>query len=291
MHAELGVDQGGYRILLGTIKMPAGTTTVDTGHHIIGSNDPTPIWSTDTSPQLYGMAAATYSTAINGWMPVPPELVAPDGLHYAYLHPDGTLRLADRVDQEVIVKNPSNLRPLAYTSAGVVLVQNGPAANGLWLLNVSTHAITALVAPSGNDDWREVRNGAAWGVDSPAGLGYIRPTRVMTAPIQAGASVSTVVTFTGGLWIYLMTTDAQGGVVVVLTGTAPGVVYVPPGGSPAPSALNGVAVNNIGLRYHSDSHGSWFLGPGGITLFTPAGGMKKVGPGSTADLIPAGDCV
>ena len=295
MHAEVGVDQGGFRQLLGTITLPAGTIAIDSGHHIIGANGPggSVIWSTDTSPQLYGNGGATFSRAFGGWLPVQPELVSPDGLHYAYLHEDGTIRLADNTGHEVIVANPKKLQPIAYTGGGVVLATNGPAANGLWMLDVSSHAITALLAPSGNDDWLAVTGTTAWGRDSPLGLGYAAPTKLLRVALSPGSTPSVIVTAPAGDSIPVMEADATGGVVAVLSGSAPAVIYVDAAGSS--HSLSGSAVGTLlsrGLpRQHADGHGVWFLTQSGIFLFTASGGLQAVGPALKGDVLPGGDCV
>lgn len=293
MHAEVGVDQGGYRSLLGTITLPAGTITVDPNHHIIGSSAPNGvIWATDTSPQLYGNGGATYSTQLGGWLPVPPELVAPDGLHYAYLHPDGTIRLGNSSGQEGIIPNPQKLTPLAFTSSGVVLTGNEVASNGLWMLDTTTHAITPITPAAGNDDWREVVNGVAWGVDSPGVLGYPAPTRLLTVSVQPAGSTSVAYTAPAGDSIALIAVDRQGGVLVNLKGSAAGLVYIAAGGavSSAPAA-GGVALAQIGPRHHADAHGIWFLGLTGIFLFTQGTGLQSLGPALQKDVVPGSDCV
>jgi hypothetical protein len=232
MHAEVGVDQGGYRSLLGTITLPAGTITVDPIHHIIGASAPNGvIWATDTSPQLYGNGG-TYSTQLGGWLPVPPELVAPDGLHYAYGHVDGTIRLGNSGGQEGIIANPLKLTPLAFTSSGVVLTGSDVASNGLWMLDTTTHAITPITPAAGTDDWREVVNGVAWGVDSPGVLGYPAPTKLLTVSVQPARRRSR--TAPAGDSIALIAVDRQGGVMVDLRARRRGSSTPPSGGGVSP---------------------------------------------------------
>ena len=293
MHAEVGVDQGGYRGLLGTITLPTGTITVDPNHHIIGTSEPIGvIWSTDTSPQLYGNGGATFSKALNGWLPAEPALMAPDGLHYTYEHVDLTLRLGDSTGQETIVQNPNKLTPVAYTAAGVVLHENEIASNGLWLLDPTSKAITPITPPAGNDDWREVVNGVAWGVDSPGVLGYAAPTKVLHAAVQPGASAQVAFTAPAGDSIVLIAVDRQGGVMIDLRGSSPGVMYMPAGGTASPAPLrSSVALDRLGPRHYADAHGIWFLGQTGIFLFTPSAGLQDLGPALQVDVVPGGDCV
>jgi len=62
------------------------------------------------------------------------------------------LRLAGADGSELPVSNLNNLTPLAYTSSGVILVQGGPASNGLWLLD----SASVITPPASADDWRGV---------------------------------------------------------------------------------------------------------------------------------------
>jgi hypothetical protein len=290
---------GGNQEVLGWLSLPSGATTDDPVNHIIVSgNFPTgggasvPIWSTDHSPQLYGDGAATFSTSIGRWLPVGPPQVAPDGQHYVYLHPDGTIRLAAADQSEAIVANPNKLAPIAYTAGGVVLVQNDIASNGLWLLDPSTHSITQMTAPAGNDDWREVGGTMAWGLDSPGVLGYPAPTRVLEASIASPGPAVTTYTAPIGDSIALFASDRLGGLLVALKGTTPGLVYVGPAGTSAPVAVpSGVAIASLGPRHYADAHGIWFIGQSGIFLFSPPAGFQSIAPGETSDIVPAGDCV
>jgi hypothetical protein len=299
MPASLRVDQGGMREVLGWLSLPSGTTTDDPVNHIIvAGNFPTagggsvPIWATDHSPQLYGYGLATYSTAVGRWLPAPPELVSADGLHYAYLHADGTIRLADANGGEAIVPNPNKLTPLAYTASGVVLTGSDVASNGLWLLDPSTHAISSVTPAAGNDDWREVSGGVAWGVDSPGVLGYPAPTKVLKVDLPGGGAPSTAYTVPSGDSIGLIAADSQGGLVIALGGSSPGLVYMSAGGPTSSVPLPaGVSAVSLGPRHHTDAHGVWFIGQTGIFLFTPGSALQKIAPGTATDIVPAGDCV
>ena len=142
MPATVGIGGGGFVAKLGWITLPTGTVTVDTTNEIDGSQQPVGIvWATNHSPQRYGVGEGTYSNPAGGWLPAPPELVAPDGLHYSYLAGDGTIRIANASGQEVIVKNPNKLTPLAFTAAGVVLTSQTVDSNGLWLLDTTIQTI------------------------------------------------------------------------------------------------------------------------------------------------------
>lgn len=299
MPAILRVDQGGNREVVGYLALPSVATTDDPTDAIVkvadfplGGGATVPVWGTTTSPQLFGVALGTYSRVAGRWLPAPPELVSPDGRHYSYLHPNGTLRVAAADGSEIPIPNPNNLTPLAFTGAGVVLVQDGPASNGLWLLDPATRSVTAITPPAGTDDWREVSAGLAFGLNSPGVLGAPQGTAVLAANVAAGSTPRTVFTAGIGSTIALIATDRQGGLLVVVAGSSPGLVYLDPNtGLRSVTVPAGVGLATIGPRHHADAHGIWFIGGSGIFLFNSESGFQQVAPGVTTDVAPAGDCV
>jgi hypothetical protein len=302
MPVDLRTDQGGNREVLGYLSLPSGTTTDDPTDAIVkvadfpvSANGTVPIWGTSTSPQLFGVGFGTRTSPAGRWLPAPPELVSPDGRHYAYRHANGTLRLAAVDGSELPVANPNDLAPLAYTSSGVILAQNGPAANGLWLLDPTTQAVTVIAPPSGTDDWRVVSGLMAFGVDSPGALGAPPPTVVMESSLLAGSTPHPVYTAAPGNVISLIAGDGQGGVLIVVTGSSSAqLIYLSPSGPP-PSlepVPDGLVLSTIGPSHHADSHGIWFIGPTGIFLFNHSANlpMKRIAAGVASDVAPGGDC-
>ena len=307
MPANLRVDQGGYREVLGFLALPSGATTDDPNDAIVKVADfpvnggTVPIWGTTTPPQLFGVALGTFSSVAGRWLPAPPELVSPDGKHYTYLHVNGTVHIAASNGSEIPVPNPNSLTPLAYTSAGIVLVESGSASSGLWLLNPTTQSMTVITPPAGTDDWREVatvpatptsRGGTfAFGLNSPGVLGAPPGTAVIGAQVVAGSPKKTLYAASAGNSIALIAADRQGGVLVVVTGASPGMVYLDPNGGLKPVAgPPGVALATIGPRHHADAHGIWFLGRTGVFLYNVATGFQQIAPGTTTDVAPGGDC-
>jgi hypothetical protein len=298
MPAFLRVDQGGMRSVLGWLSLPSGATTDDPINHIIvtgdfpvGNGTSLFIWATDHSPQLYGTPSATYSAVAGKWLPVPPELMSPDGLHYSYLAPTGYIQLDAADGTEISVGNPQKLTPLAYTSAGVLLTGSDIASNGLWLLDPTTKSITAVTPPVGNDDWREVSSGAVWGVDSPGVLGYPAPTSVLKVTVAPAGGPVTAYKAAAGNSIALIAADRQGGLLVAVTGSAPALIYIGPGGVPTTVPVpSGVSTATLGPRHHADAHGVWLIGQTGVFLFTPGSGLQSIAPGVTTDIVPGGDC-
>jgi hypothetical protein len=307
MPVNLRVDQGGNREVLGYLTLPSGVTTDDPTDAIIkvadfpvGGGGTVPIWGTVTSPQLFGVGLGTFSPVAGKWLPAPPGLVSPDLLHYTYLHPNGSIRLASATGSEIPIANPINLTPLAYTSAGVVLVQNQSDSNGLWLLDSTTHVITVVTPPTATDDWREVATAPttttssggtfAYGVNSPGVLGAPQPTAILIANLLGGGT-KTAYTTTGGTTIALIAADRQGGLLIVLTGALPGLIYLDPNaGLRRVAAPAGVVLATVGPRHHADAHGIWFVGRTGIFLFNAASGFQKIATGVTTDVAPGGDC-
>jgi hypothetical protein len=310
MPASLRADQGGNREVLGYLALPSGATTDDPSDAIVkvadfpvGGGGTVPVWGTVTPPQLFGTGLGTYSQIAARWLPAPPQLVSPDGRHYAYMHANGSLRLAAADGTETAVANPTNLTPLAYTSLGVVLVQNGPASNGLWLLDPTTKSVTTVTPPSLTDDWREVSDSPpspgssggtfAYGLDSPGVLGTTLPTTLLIANLAPGGTLKTkrVYNAPAGDTIALIAADMQEGLLIVVTGSSPGLIYFDPATGPKPvPAPAGVVPATIGPRHHSDAHGIWFLGRTGIFLFNTATGLQKIAPGTATDVAPGGDC-
>ena len=101
MPVNVRVDQGGNREVLGSLALPSGVTTDDPTDSIVKVADfpvsgggTVPLWGTVSSPQLFGVGLGTFSPIAGKWLPAPPQLVSPDLLHYTYLHPNGSLRLA-----------------------------------------------------------------------------------------------------------------------------------------------------------------------------------------------------
>ncbi|HYM51466.1 MAG TPA: hypothetical protein VET65_12970, partial [Candidatus Limnocylindrales bacterium] len=46
----------------------------------------------------------------------------------------------------------------------------------------------------------------------------------------------------------------------------------------------------LGARQETDTHGGWIIDSAGVYLFTGSGG-RRVGPGFSTDVIPAGQCL
>jgi hypothetical protein len=282
---------------LGWLTLPAGTTTDEPSLHIQKDGD---VWDTDHAPQLYGNGGAAWSSAINSWVPVDPELLAADGIHYTYLGVDGKIHLANaQTLQESLVDNPFKLGPIAYTPAGVVLTQAGVPSNGLWLLDPATQSISAISAPTAQYFWMAAANGRAWGVDSSGALGAPPAKQLLTAQvlpnpqvINATNTATVAYTAPAGDSIHDVAPDIKGGVLILLAGSTPGLVYLPQGASATPYQVPpGINVAVAGPIFHADAHGIWLTGNSGVFLFNTTSGLQKVAGAVNPAFVPAGDCV
>lgn len=289
-------------MFLGWLSLPSGTTTDETRVHIAqqGTLNGGIIWATDKSPQLYGNGGAAWSDAINGWVPVPPQLLAADGIHYAYLNADGKIHIGNaQTGQEAFIANPFHLAPLAYLAAGVVLTQANPPPTGLWLLDPATQTISAISASSAQNFWLTASGGSVWGVDSGGGLGSPPSKKLLTAQaipnpqiINPTNTASVVYTAPAGDSIYQVAPDTKGGVLLIITGSTPGLVYLPQGGAATPyQAPPGVNLAALGPLYHADAHGIWLTGNSGVFLFNTTSGLQKIAGAVNSAFAPAGDCV
>jgi len=95
-----------------------------------------------------------------------------------------------------------------------------------------------------------------------------------------------------GSSIAFIAADRLGGVLIGVTGSAPGLVYLNGGVGPVAVAVpSGAAIATIGPRHHADAHGIWFLGRTGIFLFTPPSTFQQIAAGTATDVAPGGDCI
>ncbi len=295
----LRVDQGGRHAVAGYVDVSTGRTLDDPAGNIRAIEDipvspggTSPQWALEAQPSLRGESFASYSRASGRWLPVRPEMVAPDGTHYAYKAPNGPLHLVDAVRlTDRTVANPDDLSPIGYTASGVWLVQ-GPGS-GLWRLDPANQSITQVLAPDPTQTWLWLRGGAIWGANSSGLPGSSPPTALLHFDIRTQAastwyseSESTVT---------LAAVDATGAALAVISkGTTARLVIVTGPGQFASSSLPpGTMAQSLayGARQETDSHGGWIVGSTGIYLFSATSGVRRVGPGSASDIVPAGECL
>jgi hypothetical protein len=296
MPVELGVDQQGRRILTGYLDVSSGTTIADPAGNVIVVADvamnpgTSPQWGLEAQPSLRGEPSASYSLPAGRWLPARPEMVAPDGYHFAYKSPDGSLHLVDAASSaDQAVANPNGLDPIGYTKAGVWLIHGGTNdGTGLWLLDPATKAIAPVLPANPKQNWEWLRAGAIWGLDS-SGLPGSPPASALvhfdlqskTAAdwySQPGATVTLAAVDANGAALLLITKGSSGPLVAV-TAAGTSVPVAPPAGAVA---------TDLGGRMATDAHGGWIIGTG-VYLFAGTK-MTRIGPGTAPEVTPAGEC-
>ena len=162
-----------------------------------------------------------------------------------------------------------------------------------------TQNIVAISAPTANYEWVAAANGFAWGGDSPGILGFPATKKVITAQIvpnpqiiNATNTATVAYTAPAGDSIADIAPDTKGGVLVILAGSAPGLVYLPQGGSAIPyQGLPGVNIAQVGPLFRADAHGIWLYGNSGVFLFNTTTGLRKIAGAVNPGFASAGDCV
>jgi hypothetical protein len=157
--SDIGQEtQGGF------IEAATGAFTPDP-HSVMVHDSATGLTRTPDQPYLYSsgagdfaMAAATYDAPQHRWLPVPREVVSPDGASYAYdeRQPGATqgvhiVNVATGADRVVPGTNGDpdprgkHYGVVAYQPDGIYLNLVGQLGGiGLWLLNPGTSAITQV---------------------------------------------------------------------------------------------------------------------------------------------------
>lgn len=296
------MDQNGAHQLAGYVDVTTGAKLFEPlGNEIVVANVPvsagstSPQWGLEAQPKLLGEPFVSYSTVLQEWLPARPEMVAPDGIHYAYKAPDRSIHMVaatTQTNQVVLASNPNDLNPVGYSIDGIWLVQS--AGQGLWLIDASTQALTQVRAPSSQESWGLFRGGAIWGANTGGGVGATPPSSLLhfdpksrtvsTWYSQAGAVVSLAAVDANG-FAAVVTSSGSGSVETLVAITAPGqsrILSMPGGVNPIP-LLSG--------REETDSHGGWVVARSGIFLFDSTSGVRSIGPAVSGDVVPAGECL
>jgi hypothetical protein len=270
---------------------PAGNL-IDVGDlSIPGTGATAPQWALEARPNLKGEAFISYSVVLQTWLPARPEMVAPDGMHYAYMAPDRSIHLVDpktQTDQVAIASNPNDLNPIGYSTDGVWLVQ-GPGP-GLWVLDPATKAVTQVRPPSAQEFWGLMRGGAIWGANTGGGVGAPPPSALLHFDLKTHA-VTTWYSKPGGT-VQLAAVDAIGAAAILVSSGSTTTVFsvTAPGVASTLSLPSGTRPSDL-MPQETDSHGGWIVTPSGIYLFALKSGVQRIGPGSTSDIVPAGECL
>jgi hypothetical protein len=295
----LRVDQSGKRQIAGYLDVTTGATLDDPAGNVVDIADvpvsagaTSPQWALEAQPALRGEPFTSYSPEFQNWLPVRPEMVAPDGLSYAYKSPDGSLHLMNagaRTDHSVA--NPNDLNPIGYSKDGVWLVQGG--GSGLWLLDPPSQTISSVLAPNPAQSWEWFRGGAIWGFNS-SGLPGSPPASSVLHFDLATRSVTTWYSQTGAT-VTLVAVDVAGAAAIVVLQASSAIAVeatAPNKSSPLtlPAGLSAVSLS-AGARQETESHGGWIVSPAGVFLFRSTSGLSRIGPGLNFDFVPGGECL
>jgi hypothetical protein len=306
----------GVSYMGGFVNFPAVTFT-PAADSVIHSRNAVGDFTTDATPTLFGLPQLghpTFDLAQRRWLPAASSQTTPDGAFYAYatIGPStdvpATIHLVDvgRGVEKLFefpvpsIGAPADIEVADIDSAGVYLVEGQfeqyPA--GVWMLDPASGASRPLAQVTGV---MAVRKGYAWvGRDDPRD-----PTPPsVPASVRLYDSIARVDLATGAetTWFYrpgaavtLQGFDAQGAPVVEVVsspflhgGSAETRIVATPG---TPGSL--VLPGGLGLSApQADGDRLWFGGTGGIYLYTPQAGLRKVfdhGPQFSL-IMPAGTC-
>ncbi len=259
-----------------------------------------------------GPVSKSYDKAFERWLPVPRDLISPDGRHYAYFdpaypgqYPQGSVHpstvhvvdLASGADHSFNPGPTGTARTwwvLDYENEGVYLaiLPDGPAAPaGLWLLDPSTGAVRMI---SDTFQPQYVSGGGAWGTSDPlTGHGPGPGSRLLRMDLKVGAIVSwykrdDVEFIVSGADAVghpvLQAAKAGSREIIRVTAQDTGATLPVAAGSSAPSLSNYI-------HPVSDSHGMWFGDTqGNVSLYTAATGITKLAQVGSGDVAIGGGC-
>ena len=291
------------------VDFPGGAVTIDPKGAFEQHNE---LYTSVALPHLAGLSWPAWDQPFSRWVPAEREAISQDGAHYAYTiagsdypksnhHP--LLHLVDiGTGADRIITLPA-LDPFltwgvaSFTTEGIYLRKlpyEGISPPGLWLLNPTTGSVqlaasdSALSSPRAGTVWVNSLDPADAGALRDAYSGTILPDEVIQQDLKSGARV--VWFYRPGKSVHLLGLDQSGHpFVLVATGQSSAdrveLWLVPAPGSGQP-LWSGSEASNLSALV-GDAHAVWFSGPGGIFIYTPAGGFQKV-PAVTGQI--AGQC-
>lgn len=202
--------------------------------------------------------AQSYSWTVHRWLPVPPEMVSPDGTHYAYSAPDGIhdVDLISGVDH-TLLSNSTPDQVVEYDQQGIYVTKDGAYAGhlGLWLLDPATRALSQVLPADVAFD--KLGGGAAWYGDSRNDV----PSPGSLYRIDFGTAARRVWFKQPDVWVVHLGTDALGNPMVGY-GDVRNLAQVTLGVMSAPGQVRvirtGPNETMAWIASVTDSHGIWF---------------------------------
>ncbi len=245
--------------------------------------------------------AMSYDAVHRQWLPVPRQMISPDGSSYAYSEfskvPRGAsihaVEIASGKDR-VVWNEPSTSSVLGWTAAGIYFLRHSPAPGQpffegpqLWVLDPAslkprlvTGQQKAGVGLSLFKAWTGIGGGGAWSKtvkDPPA-----PPTDVLVRVDLGDGRVTTWFTAAQGSYVNVLGMDSQGHPFLAVT-TPSGrgaqvLVLTGPNQATTINASGYLPPADTSAHAVPDTHGVWFASEdGGIWLHRPGGGLRKVG--------------
>jgi len=245
----------------------------------------------------------TYDAALGIWLPVPSSWVAPNGRAFAYVNRlDATGGIVDTAMLHIVDAVTRSDTVWLLPQSGAIIRWN---VDGIYF-NAESNAETLLINPATGEShpigiktrgqgtwWTEVQNGYAWGLTFPGGYDSLNsaPFQLMRLDLSTGEASPW---YTSQTELRLLGLDLEGRAILIEgSGSSDG------SGRPIAVLAQNKAVH-LGTADQifswdqiaiADSHGYWFSGAmGGIWLYTPAGGLRRVKSESPADMV-AGPCI
>ena len=255
----------------------------------LSSGTYTPTKDSDTS----------YLAAVNTWLPVPPQAIAPDQHSYvegkaqagdSTAPPTTTLYIVDVQTKAkrllFTAPNGSSALVLAYTAAGVYVEtfsSGGPGPSNLVLIDPATgshHTVPGSQPKSGvyQQVWIAISGDAAWGSAITFPNGQSKPYVVTLVRLDLNTG-STADWYSSGSPFTVAGFDAAGHPILGLLSENFSMhlaLVSAPAQSAAIKPVEGTYVQGQGQGF-TDTHGTWFgSGDGSLWLYTASGGLEKV---------------
>lgn len=248
----------------------------------------------------------SYDWAAGRWLPVPRELVSPDGASYAYsqlvfppvgptpINGPGPGPIGSRVHlvdvgsaaDHVILDSHTLWEAVAYSGRQIYLIHpgfEGPAPGGLWTMDPSTATVHQLV-PEDGLTWAVIGADAGWATDMEGGLARLdfATTTVSTWFTVPGKMLRPIGLNLNGLPI------VEGEANFSIAGSYRGGAWLVKGPQQAQQLAPDTTMVDDAV---SDAHGIWLLSFQNIYLWTSDGQLTQIGsPAGQGDLGLGGPC-